>query len=201
MIIVFDGPGGDLEGAARGLGFSVVRMERKGGPARARTLGRGRQAGIFFFFVDADVTLPVDAVRRVVEIFGADAKLSAVIGSYDDEPGDATFLSQYRNLFHHYVHQNSREEGRTFWGACGAIRREVFEGMGGFEESYRAACVEDIEFGYRLWEAGHRISLHKNLQVKHWKRWTAWSLAKTDFLYRRCRGHCLSCVGARWRTI
>lgn len=29
-------------------------------------------------------------------------------------------------LLHHYVHQTACEQASTFWGACGAIRREVF---------------------------------------------------------------------------
>jgi hypothetical protein len=49
-----------------------------------------------------------------------------LIGSYDDAPGANNFLSQYKNLFHHYTHQTGSEEASTFWGACGAIRRDVF---------------------------------------------------------------------------
>jgi GT2 family glycosyltransferase len=113
-----------------------------------------------------------------------DRQLDALIGSYDDEPGIPSFLSQYRNLLHHYVHQTSRREAGTFWGACGAIRRERFVALGGFDEAYSAACVEDIELGYRLRQAGGRIRLCKTLQVKHWKEWKPWTLLKTDFLYR-----------------
>ena len=72
----------------------------------------------------------------------------------------------------------------TFWGACGAVRRGVFLAVGGFDESYRKACIEDIELGYRLKEAGHSIRLCKDLQVKHLKIWRAWSLVKADVLYR-----------------
>lgn len=184
VIIVSDGPCGDWGPSARRLGFLAVTMDHNGGPARARNAGARGAHGDILFFVDSDVTLPRDAVGRVLEVFASDASLSALIGSYDDAPACQDFLSQYRNLFHHYVHQNSHEEGGTFWGACGAIRRSVFEQMKGFDEAYHAACIEDIELGYRLRESGHRIALCKSLQVKHWKRWTAFSLLKTDFLYR-----------------
>ena len=36
-----------------------------------------------------------------------------------------------RNLFHHFQHQHSDTEAFTFWAGCGAIRKEVFEEMGG----------------------------------------------------------------------
>jgi hypothetical protein len=82
------------------------------------------------------------------------------------------------------VHQTAREEASTFWSGCGAIRREIFFEMGGFEKSYQRASIEDIELGYRLRRAGHRIRLLKDLQVKHLKRWEAFSLLKADFVYR-----------------
>jgi GT2 family glycosyltransferase len=184
VIIVSDGPCGEWGALARRLGFAVVTMDRSGGAARARNAGARAARGDILFFVDSDVTVPTGAVGRVTNVFVADASLSALIGSYDDAPACQDFLSQYRNLLHHYVHQSSSEEGGTFWGACGAIRRGVFEQVSGFDESYRGACIEDIELGYRLGEKGRRIALCKSLQVKHWKRWTAWSLVKTDFLYR-----------------
>jgi hypothetical protein len=93
-------------------------------------------------------------------------------------------LSQYRNLLHHYVHQQGEEEASTFWGACGAIRRDVFAARGGFSDRYRTPSIEDIELGYRLKESGARIKLCKTLQVTHLKRWTARSMLRTDLLQR-----------------
>ncbi len=56
--------------------------------------------------------------------------------------------------------------------------------LGGFDESYRRPCIEDIELGYRLKRAGHEIRLVKNLQVKHHKHWGPLSLFKADFFSR-----------------
>ena len=41
-------------------------------------------------------------------------------------PGDPGFLSQYRNLFVHFVHQKGCETASTFWAGCGAVRRRAF---------------------------------------------------------------------------
>jgi GT2 family glycosyltransferase len=109
---------------------------------------------------------------------------AAIIGSYDSEPAAESLISQYKNLLHHHVHQQSDEEAATFWGACGAIRREVFFAMGGFDERYRRPCVEDIDLGYRLRTVGHVIRLHKSLQVKHLKQWTFLSLLRSDVFDR-----------------
>ena len=43
-------------------------------------------------------------------------------GSYDDTPTDRGFVSRYKNLLHHYVHQTARREASTFWTGLGAVR-------------------------------------------------------------------------------
>jgi GT2 family glycosyltransferase len=184
VLVLEDGAGGDSGDVAREAGFTVVPIAARGGPARARNLGAARARGDVLFFVDADVTVSPDAVGRVAAYFGANEDVSAILGSYDDQPGATNFLSQYRNLLHHYVHQTGEEKASTFWGACGAVRREAFAEVGGLDETYRVPCVEDIELGYRLTAAGHEIRLVKDLQVKHWKVWTVRSMLKADVVYR-----------------
>jgi hypothetical protein len=136
------------------------------------------------FFLDADVVLAPDALRRVAAHFRDERAAEAMIGSYDDEPAAPNFLSQYRNLLHHYVHQNAKDTVPTFWGACGAIRREAFHAVGGFDEEYDRPCIEDVEFGLRLKKADYTVRMRPSVQVKHLKRWTATSVIKTDTLDR-----------------
>src|SRR5947207_1321887 len=83
--------------------------------------------------------------------------LTALIGSYDESPLSAGFVSQYRNLLHCYTHQNGRREASTFWAGCGAMRRDRFVHHAGFDERYRYPSIEDIELGVRLRQAGERI--------------------------------------------
>jgi hypothetical protein len=134
--------------------------------------------------VDADVVVRPDVIAQVLEIFGRDPQLVAAFACYDDAPGAPNFLSQYKNLLHHYVRQTGQEAASTFWNGCGAIRREVFVSIGDFDTDFRRPAIWDIELGYRLRRAGHRIRLVKSLQVKHLKRWDADSLVKADLIYR-----------------
>ena len=184
IIVVADGDTDGSRQLAHAFGFHVLHAPSRGGPARARNLGAREANGDVLFFIDADVTLPVDAVRQVTAIFEQEPNLAALFGSYDDQPGEANFLSQYRNLLHHHIHQRGREDASTFWGACGAIRREIFVELGGFDERYREPSIEDIELGYRLKKAGHRIRLFKTLQVKHLKCWNFASMLRTDIFVR-----------------
>lgn len=185
LFVVFDGeadPGWERE--AGRAGARALHLPGPRGPAHARNAGAREARGDLLFFVDVDVTVPPDIVERAVAVFEQDPGLAAAFGSYDDAPAEPNFLSQYKNLLHHYMHQRSGGEAFTFWSGCGLIRREVFEAVGGFDEDYRIPCVEDLELGGRLRQAGHRIRLVETLQVKHLKRWTAFTLLKAEVLYR-----------------
>ena len=184
IIVVADG---DTDGSwhvAQSFGVKVLRNDRPQGPARARNFGAQAAQGDILFFLDADVVIHPDAITLVEMTFRNDPRLAALFGSYDDEPGENNFLSQYKNLFHHYVHQISREEASTFWSGCGAVRRKVFLELGGFNETYQKPSIEDIELGYRMKQAGYRIRLSRELQVKHLKRWNIRSLLQSDFFDR-----------------
>ncbi len=183
IIIVADGDEAVCAPAER-IGARVVRLTQSGGPARARNAGAQAATGDIFYFVDSDVTVAVDAISTIRSAFEADPQLAGMIGSYDDEPAERNLLSQYKNLQHHFVHQNGGDEAFTFWGACGAIRREPFFAVHGFDEKYAKPSIEDIELGYRLRAAGYRLRLLKTLQVKHLKHWGPVNLFTTDFFGR-----------------
>jgi glycosyltransferase involved in cell wall biosynthesis len=184
IIVVADGESDKSWRTAEEFDLNVIKLPTQGGPARARNVGGRSARGDILFFVDADVTVPPDAILQIKTLFNDKPELTAMIGSYDDEPSETNFLSQYKNLLHHYVHQTGNPDAFTFWGACGAIRREKFIELDGFDESYRNPSIEDIELGYRLKKKGCRILLMKTLKVKHLKHWGIWSLLRADFFYR-----------------
>jgi hypothetical protein len=121
----------------------------------------------------------------MMQNFSRDQELAAVIGTYDDAPVDPDFLSQYRNMFHHYTHYKSAGQVTTFWSGCGAMRRDVFIRYGGFDEKrYRRPAIEDIELGTWVAADGGRIVLDKTVQCKHLKRWSFAKIVKTDVCQR-----------------
>ena len=180
LVVVVDGVDELARVMAEQHGARVVCLPTRRGPAAARNAGARIACGEVLFFVDADVTLRSDALSRVRAAFAAHAACDAVIGSYDDAPAAQNFISQYKNLAHHFVHQTSRGDAFTFWGACGAVRRTSFWRVGGFDERYTRSSVEDIELGSRLVASGGRIWLEKALQVTHLKRWDALGLLESE---------------------
>jgi glycosyltransferase involved in cell wall biosynthesis len=184
IIVVADGEGDGAWQLASKFGARVVKLATNGGPARARNYGAQAATSEIVFFVDADVIVPRNAIATIESAFEKEEDLAALIGSYDEFPAQTNFLSQFKNLLHHYVHQNGSAKASTFWGACGAIRRDLFFSIGGFDEFYAVPSIEDIELGYRLSAANYKIRLVKELQVTHLKRWEPYSLVKTDFCRR-----------------
>jgi glycosyltransferase involved in cell wall biosynthesis len=185
VLVVDDASTDETPSVALTLADRVLRRSCNGGPAAARNHGARHARGDVLFFVDADVVLAPGAVERVRRLFAERSDVAAVFGSYDEVPRAAGLVSRYRNLLHHFVHQTGRVEASTFWAGCGAIRRDVFHAIGGFDEQrYRRPSIEDIELGHRLRRAGHRILLDKRLQGTHLKRWSLLSMIRTDIMQR-----------------
>ena len=163
----------------------VLSTPRNSGPAVARNLGAQVALGDVLLFVDADVLVKPETVGQMANRFEKHPEVSAVFGSYDDEPGEKNFLSQYKNLQHHYVHQISNPEAATFWSGLGAIRRDVFLELGGFDDKkFDTPSIEDIELGFRLRRSGHRITLDREIQAKHLKKWGPVSHLRTEIFWR-----------------
>jgi GT2 family glycosyltransferase len=154
------------------------------GPAAARNDGARRASGGVLVFVDADVLPHADAFERIRNAFASSPELIAVFGSYDDAPEATGSVSSFRNLLHHHVHQQAAGRATTFWAGLGAVRRDAFLGVGGFDPArYRTASIEDIELGVRLARVGE-IRLDPQLLGTHLKRWTLRSMVQTDFFRR-----------------
>jgi glycosyltransferase involved in cell wall biosynthesis len=180
-IVVDDGCTDQSPEIASAWGARVVRTGAVPvGPAKARTVGASAASAPLLCFVDADVLVRANTLAEFVALFQTDPELVAAFGSYDTAPAAPGVLSQYRNLLHHFVHQNAHESASTFWAGCGVIRRSAFFDVGGFDGRYTRPSIEDIELGYRLYAAGARIRLAKHIQVTHLKHWSLWGIIRTD---------------------
>ena len=56
------------------------------GPAATRNFGANSAKGNILFFIDSDVTIKPDTIKKIVSVFQYKRDVSAIIGSYDDEP-------------------------------------------------------------------------------------------------------------------
>jgi GT2 family glycosyltransferase len=184
VIVVDDRSPDRTAEVARGLGARVLTTPQNGGPGLARNLAAREAVGDILWFVDSDVIAWDDGAAKVRAAF-ADPEVAAVFGSYDSAPDGQHWFSRYKNLMHRFYHQNAQRDAQTFWAGCGAVRKDMFLKIGGFDvETYRVPSIEDIELGYRIRHAGGRISVDPTLLGKHLKVWTPRSAIHTD-IFRR----------------
>src|SRR5262245_33859911 len=98
LIVVADGDSDGSWRVAEEFSAQVIRVSGPRGPAQARNIGARAAHSDLLFFVDADVTIPFDAVEQMATLFASEPGLAAAFGSYDDAPAAPNFLSQYKNL-------------------------------------------------------------------------------------------------------
>lgn len=180
LIVVADGALQDPSAVSAEAGARLLVIDGPRGPAVARSRGASAASGDILIFVDTDVVVHEDALSRFGDLFVTQPDLGAAFGGYDEAPADPRFISQCRNLGHAFVHQRSNRNAQTFWAGLGAVRAGVFAAVGGFDERFAQPSVEDIDLGYRIRGAGHRILLDPSIQGKHLKRWTFRASVVTD---------------------
>lgn len=162
----------------------VVREPAGSGPSEARNRGAAAADGDVLVFIDADVVIHADALARIRDAFATDPSLTALFGSYDALPEAPGTVSRFRNLLHHHVHHDAAGPAVTFWAGLGAVRRDAFMEVGGFDAERHPRFVEDVDLGMRLVDAGARIRLDPAIAGTHLKRWTLASMVRTDLVGR-----------------
>jgi GT2 family glycosyltransferase len=180
LIIAADGAVDDCRPLALQHHARVVHLPGPAGPATARNAAVAVSGGDVLVFVDSDVAVSRAGLARLVRIFHDQPQTAAVFGAYDQDPPDPGFMSQYKNLSHSFIHHTSATRASTFWAGFGAVRRDAFQRVGGFDERFVRPSVEDIDLGYRLCAAGDEVLLDPTLSAAHLKRWTIGSAIASD---------------------
>ena len=166
--------------------FPHVRWVRgpRRGPAANRNHGASAATGDWLAFVDDDCE-PQAGWLAALTIASVDAE---VLEGCTQAPGatDSPLEEHVENL-----------HGGVLWSCNLAIRRELFEKLGGFDPAFTEAAGEDMEFAWRLQQASVRIRFVSDAVVHHpprhiglrglWKRvfmirWMALYRARTGQL-------------------
>ncbi len=184
VIVVDDHSTDETLQFAQSLGATMMQTPQNGGPGLARNLAAPNAKGDIVWLVDADVIAHEGSADKIREAF-QDPGVVAVFGSYCDKPPAQNFASQFKNLVHRFYHQRGRKVASTFWAGCGAIRKENYVEVRGFDvQRYAVPSIEDIELGYRLRDRGGKILLLHDLKATHLKHWTMSGVIRTDIFCR-----------------
>ncbi len=147
-------------------GVRYIRQDNAG-PASARNLGAREAKGDFIFFTDSDCRPQRGWIAAMMDGFIKE-NVAVVAGSY----GIANPSSALARVIHADIMFRHRVLMPLYPGAFGsynfAVRRGMFEAVGGFNDRYRRASGEDNDLSYKIIANGGRILFLKDACVDHY---------------------------------
>jgi cellulose synthase/poly-beta-1,6-N-acetylglucosamine synthase-like glycosyltransferase len=150
------------------------------GQGAARNSGAENATGEIVVFIDSDVVVYPDVLKKMTDRFRSDRTLSVVVGVPDKS-------NKYHNLatihfimrvFYNYMRLPDYVTHTN--GTILGVRRKIFEEIGGFNE--KVSGIEDDEFGMDIYQNNGKIFLDKTILVQHNKAIDFLGLIKNDML-------------------
>ena len=166
-----------VESFSRCLPVRLLRLPRNVGPAAARNRGAEATNFLYLLFLDADIQVPDRALfwfRDTLDLYSHRPDVAGVLGTYSERAPRRGFLSDYKNLTTSYLYRATDTWSPFCHTAIVCLRREVFESVGGFDETLRHG--EDFKLGAQLGSRGFRLIIDRRIQAVHLKTYT-WSKA------------------------
>jgi len=168
VIVVDDASPDRTAEIATAAGVRLLRHERNRGAAAARNTGAAVARGDVLLFVDSDVAPDRGLVAGAIAAL--DGPSLAATGRYDAEPANDGRFARYKALWTFFCWERSGAATGTsshLQGALAAVRRDLFDEVGGFDESFEGGSVEDYELSARLRAAGCPIAFDDRLRGRH----------------------------------
>lgn len=171
IVVVCDGDYVDDRLAGDFPDVKVLCSGGRRGPAAARNLGAAACRAEHLVFVDDDVVLAEGALTQLVQCMRKWERPSAWTGrivAAQSVPSNCYVKLAYADVAHT---AETHGVGRiTFWHYCtsfAGISRDLFEKIGGFDESFDRPGYEDVEFAYRAEQMGAELGFCSDAVAFH----------------------------------
>ena len=142
----------------------LLRLPSNAGAAAARNVGARAATHDVLLFLDSDMQVLSNVLDLVAEMF-QHPEVSAAVGAVDPLPSNPTLFTRFWALLKAYSLPRERFSS-TFYPMIGAIRRELFLRIGGFDERIKGASIEDYEISLRLRATGVAVHYNPKLLVR-----------------------------------
>jgi glycosyltransferase involved in cell wall biosynthesis len=180
VIVVDDCSCDGSSGIAQIYTKNIINLAQRQGPAAGRNAGSKDARGEILLFVDSDIFITPDTLRRVADFFNGSNGADAITGLYSAQSPYTNFSSRYKNLYLRYKFTNIPAFTCAANTALLAVRKASFEKAGGFNPDM--FTCEDFEFSQRFSAAGFRIYNDKGLEAVHSRYFSFFGLISDDFI-------------------
>ena len=138
-------------------------------------VGARQATGEILWFLHADTVVPSDWREQLEKAMADPHVVGGAFQVKIDAPGLRYRLLDLWGRWRPFTQ-------RSFFGDQGIfVRREIFEGLGGFQE---LPVLEDVDFSHRLWQLGKVILLPGPLKTSA-RRWQTHGFWRTVLLHTR----------------
>ena len=145
--------------------FKTIFNNRNLGAAKSRNLGAKIAGGKYLLFLDVDTKIAPDCLQQITTKFQSMPNLGGLQAKLDT---GGHFLSIFG--FPYEIPADNQE--KLIFGARSAgmaIRKDLFERIGGFDDDY-LIYGEDTDLSWRVWLAGYQILYFPQAKVHHFQK-------------------------------
>jgi len=148
----------------------IIKLDSNKGFAEPNNIGTKTAKGEYFLFLNNDTVVTPNFISSMIEVMELDRTIgicqSLLLkpdGSLDSS-GD--FIDKLGVVYNSKTKSNEIREISSARGASMLIHKELFEKLGGFDETFFVS-FEDVDLGWRTWILGYRVVLIPTSIVYH----------------------------------
>ena len=180
LIIVQEGEDEELNKLLRAYNVKFVHNRKPKGFAGAMNSGAKEAQGNILVFLNNDTVVIPNWLTHILEVFEKDKKIGLVSPTYTEakkrpqnvDANDGEEITYIKNPL-------------ELKGVCFAVRREAFEQVGGWDESYGLGGGEDNELCTQLVKNNWRLAVARRSYIYHYGSATFRELFNNDIDYSK----------------
>lgn len=182
---------------AGGIVVQRLRLNSNEGAIRGRNAGMERMNGTYWVFLDNDAVVRsrswLEKLRSVLEsdstIGAVGPKLVYALPPHAVQCAGCDVTNRGRVIFRGRGEErlskefNLRRDCQTLISACWMMRADVAKKIGPLDERFSPVQFEDIDYCYRIREAGYRCVYEPSVEMYHFENVTTGRTAELNYPY------------------
>lgn len=168
------------------LNLSMIVFEENQGRVAALNAGHRAADARVLIRCDDDLEPAPNYVQQHLSHHG-EGKKTGVIGIYKNVFPDTTYARVYGrfrdNKFREDAYKTPRDKQWIYWAGNVSLSKDLYQELGGYDDSYRLYGWEDVDMGYMVHKAGAEIIVDPELATFHYVAATTTAMRAKRALY------------------